>query len=229
MTPEVLAAILAARRGGEATVLATRLDDGAQILLPGAAAPADFEKAASDALARNKSGIVELGGERWFLHVDTPAPRVLIVGAVHIAQALAPLARIVGLAVTVIDPRRGFATQERFPAVALLHQWPDEALRDMRPDRHTAIVVLSHDPKLDDPALDVALGSEAFFIGALGSRKSHSRRLERLAALGHSPAALGRISGPVGLNIGAVGPAEIALSTLAEIVATRRGMVNGGV
>jgi xanthine dehydrogenase accessory factor len=183
-----------------------------------------LQEAGRLALARERSGIVELESERWFLHVHGSAVRVLIVGAVHIAQALASLAKVVGLAVTVIDPRRGFATIERFGDVALVHDWPDEAVRTLKPDRRTAVVVLAHDPKLDDPALDVALHSEAFFIGALGSRKSHVRRLERLAGLGHAPAALARISGPVGLAIGAITPAEIALSTLAEIVAARRGV-----
>jgi xanthine dehydrogenase accessory factor len=223
MSPEMLAALLRVRQAGGEAVLATRLNDGAQFLLPEASAPAALQDAGREALERERTGIVEVSDERWFLHVHGPAARVLIVGAVHIAQALTRMAGIVGLAVTVIDPRRGFATEERFAGVGLVHDWPDEAVRALRPDRRTAVVALSHDPKLDDPALDAALCSEAFFIGALGSRKSHARRLERLAALGHTQAALARISGPVGLDIGAVTQAEIALSILAEIVATRRG------
>ena len=224
MSPETLAALLRAGEAGGEVVLATRLDDGAQVLLPDADAPSVLRDAGRLALVQERTGVVELAGERWFLHVHGPAVRVLIVGAVHIAQALASLAGVLGLAVTVIDPRRGFATAERFGSVTLVHEWPDQAVRALKPDRRTAVVVLAHDPKLDDPALDAALRSEAFFIGALGSRKSHARRLERLAGLGHAPAALARISGPVGLAIGAVTPAEIALSTLAEIVATRRGV-----
>ena len=223
MRLEVLSTLLRARETGADAVLATCLEDGVQILLPNAQAPAMIQEAGGVALARERTGIVELEGQRWFLHVHAPPHRVLIVGAVHIAQALVALAQVVGLSVSVIDPRSGFASAERFPGTALVHEWPDDALRQLRPDRRTAVVVLSHDPKLDDPALDVALRSDAFYIGALGSRKSHARRLERLAGLGHSTEALQRISGPVGLRIGAVSPAEIALSTLAEIVAVRRG------
>ena len=223
MRVDLLNALLLAREAGEETVLATCLHDGGQILLPDAHAPSIIQEAGRLALARQRTGIVELEGQRWFLHVHAPPHRLLIVGAVHIAQALAALAHVVGLSVSVIDPRSDFATAERFPATILVRDWPDDALRQLRPDRRTAVVVLSHDPKLDDPALDVALRSEAFYIGALGSRKSHARRLERLACLGHSTEALQRISGPVGLDIGAVSPAEIALSTLAEVVAVHRG------
>ena len=222
MSPDTLAALLRVQQEGGEAVLATRLGDGAQFLLPDTNAPSVLQDAGRVALARERTGIVVVGDERWFLHVHGRAPRVLVVGAVHIAQALARIAAIIGLAVTVIDPRGGFATEERFGGVGLVHDWPDEAIRALKPDRRTALVALTHDPKLDDPALDAALRSDAFFIGALGSRKSHARRLERLAALGHSRADLGRISGPVGLDIGAVSPAEIALSILAEIVATRR-------
>ena len=227
MSPETLAALLRIQREGGEAVLATRLDDGAQILLPDTSAPLILQEAGRDASARERTGIVVVGNERWFLHVHGPAARVLIIGAVHIAQALASLAGIIGLAVTVIDPRGGFATEERFAGVGLVHDWPDEAIRALRPDRRTAVVALTHDPKLDDPALDAALRSDAFFIGALGSRKSHARRLERLSLLGHTQDALARISGPVGLDIGAVSPAEIALSVVAEIVATRRGVGAG--
>ncbi len=211
------------RRDGCGAVLATRLPDGAQIVLPDKAADSALREAASMALRRDQSGIATVGAERWFLHVHAPAHRLLIVGAVHIAQALSPLAALTGLAVTVIDPRRGFASAERFPGVSLMTTWPDEALLALAPDRRTAIVTLTHDPKLDDPALHAALRGEAFFLGALGSRKTHAARLERLAALGHGPDALARIRGPVGLALGAVTAPEIALSIVAEIVAARRG------
>jgi xanthine dehydrogenase accessory factor len=146
-----------------------------------------------------------------------------VVGAVHIAQALAPMALRLGYAVFITDPRRAFATDERFPGLTVSTDWPDEALDAWKPDSRTAIVTLTHDPKLDDPALDRALKSQAFYIGALGSRKTHAARLDRLRALGHDEAALARIQGPVGLNIGAVTAGEIGLSILAQIVAVRRG------
>ncbi len=223
MTPEVLAALIRARSAEDGVVLATRLPDGVQIVLPDDDAPAPLRDAARAAQARDQSHIVTLGSENWFLHVHAPPHRLLIVGAVHIAQSLAQLAALVGLAVTVIDPRRGFASAERFPDVALIHAWPDEALRALAPDRRSAIVMLSHDPKLDDPALDVGLRGQAFYLGALGSRKSHAARLARLAALGHDAGVLSRIRGPVGLAIGAVTAPEIAMSILAEIIAARRG------
>ena len=141
----------------------------------------------------------------------------------HIAQALVPFAAGLGFAVTVVDPRRSFASDERFPDVTISTDWPDEAMDALRPDIRTAVVTLTHDPKLDDPALDRALKSPAFYIGALGSRRTHAARLKRLRELGHDDAALARIRGPVGLNIEAVTAPEIALSIMAEIVAVRRG------
>jgi xanthine dehydrogenase accessory factor len=222
MTPDTLAALLAARQAGQAVILATRLSDGQQILLPQESAPPPLQEAAMAALDRDESRSVEIGAETWFLHVHAPAFRLIVVGAVHIAQALAPMAAGLGYAVTVVDPRGSFATAERFPGTSLVHEWPDEALDRLAPDARTAIVTLTHDPKLDDPALDRALRSQAPFIGALGSRKTHASRLERLGALGHAPADLARIRGPVGLALGAVSTPEIALSILAELVAVRR-------
>jgi xanthine dehydrogenase accessory factor len=223
VTPEILQTLLRAHHASEARVLATRLADGAQMVLPDDTAPAWLWDGARVALARDQSSVIEAAGEKWFLHVHAPPHRLLIIGAVHIAQTLAPLAAMIGLAVTVIDPRRGFADPGRFPNVALMHDWPDEAITALKPDARTALVALTHDPKLDDPALDVALRSDAFFVGALGSRKSHAARLERLRLLGHGQDALDRIRGPVGLPIGALTAPEIALSVLAEIVAVRRG------
>jgi xanthine dehydrogenase accessory factor len=233
MTPDTLAALLRARATGTPVVLATRLADGTQVLLPDGAAPdalaaaGELAAAAAAALHDDQSRLAQIDAETWFLQVQAPAHRLLIVGAVHIAQALAPMAALAGLDVAIIDPRRGFASAERFPGVALVHDWPDEAMAARRPDRRTAVVTLTHDPRLDDPALDFALRGAAFFIGALGSKKTHAARLERLAALGHGPAALARIRGPVGLPIGAVTAAEIALSVLAEVVAARRGAALG--
>ncbi len=227
MTPATLQTVLAARRSGQSVTLATRLSDGLQYVLPHEAAPAALVEAASFLSAGEEARTVKVGGDAWFLQLEAPPPRLLIVGAVHIAQALAPMAAICGYAPTIIDPRRSFATAERFPGTRLLHAWPDEALAELAPDDRTAIVTLTHDPKLDDPALDMALRGRNFFIGALGSRKTHAGRLERLAALGHPPEALARIRGPAGLHIGARTAPEIALSILAELIAARHDVPLG--
>jgi xanthine dehydrogenase accessory factor len=202
---------------------AKRLTDGAEFLLPDDAAPAALNEAGAKVLAADKSGTEIVAGEPWFIEARNPSPRLILVGAVHIAQALSPLAAGMGFAVTLVDPRRGFGNADRFPGTAMINEWPDTALDGLRPDTRTAVVTLTHDPKLDDPALDRALRSEAFYIGCLGSRKTHAARLERLSALGHGENALRRIRGPVGLDIGAVTAPEIALSIIAEIVAARRG------
>ncbi len=222
MTPATLDRLQSARAAGEPVVLATRLPGGAQLLLPGDDAPPALLDAAHAALRADRSGVVEADGT-WFLHAYNPPLRLVVVGAVHIAQALVPMAAGLGYGVTVADPRRAFATDERFPGVTVSTDWPDEALDTLRPDSRTAIVTLTHDPKLDDPALDRALRSRAFYIGALGSRRTHAARMERLRALGHDDAAMARIHGPVGLNIAAVTAPEIALSILAQVVAVRRG------
>jgi xanthine dehydrogenase accessory factor len=223
MTPEILAALDNARRSGRPVVLGTRLPDGVQCLLPDSAATAELNEAARAALADDETRTVKVGGRDWFLHVYNPPLRLVVVGAVHIAQALVPFASACGFAVTVVDPRRAFATDERFPNVTVSSEWPDEAMEKLRPDVRTAVVTLTHDPKLDDPALDHALKSPAFYIGALGSRKTHAARLKRLRELGHNDLEMGRIHGPVGLNIEAVTAPEIALSIMAEIVAAHRG------
>ena len=223
MTPDTLRLLLRAQADGRSLVLATRLDDGTQAVLPSTDVPPAVCEAATVALMRGKSATVEVGGATWFLHVHTPAPRLVLIGAVHIAQALVALAGGLGLAVSVVDPRAPFNSAERFAGAARVVRWPDEAMAELAPDAQTAVVALAHDPKLDDPALDAALRSEAFYIGALGSRKSHAARLERLAGMGHAAAALARVRGPVGLALGAVSAPEIALSILAEIVAVRRG------
>jgi len=222
MTPETLAALEQAKRDKRPVVLATRLPSGEQRLLPDPAAPADLNEAAARALDRDESGTVRVAGAEWFLHAYNPPLRLIVVGAVHIAQALVPFAAPCGFSVTVVDPRRSFASDERFPDVAISNEWPDEALERFVPDSRTAVVTLTHDPKLDDPALDRALKSQAFYIGALGSRRTHAARLQRLRDLGHQDPALSRIRGPVGLAIEAVTAPEIALSIIAEIVAVRR-------
>jgi xanthine dehydrogenase accessory factor len=223
VTPALLAALAAAKRKKIPVVVATRLPDGAQFLLPEPDAPPALNEAARRALDEDESGTIRIGEQDWFVHVHNPKQRLIVVGAVHIAQALVPFAAGTGYAVTVVDPRRSFASDERFPDVAISTEWPDEAMDALGPDIRTAVVTLTHDPKLDDPALDRALKSPAFYIGALGSRKTHAARLKRLRELGHDEAALTRIRGPVGLDIEAVTAPEIALSILAEIVAVRRG------
>ena len=233
MTPATLASLMQARSERAPAVLATRLADGWQRLLvrletPETGIDPALLEAARAAVHADRSRTIALDGEDWFLQVHLPAPRLLVVGAVHVAQALAPLAHAVGLAVTVIDPRQGFATEARFPGIDLLRLWPDEAMAGLRIDNRTAIVTLSHEARLDDPALDAALASEAFYVGALGSRKTQAARRERLRALGHDETALARLHGPVGLSIGAVGPEEIALSIVAELVAVRRRAQLGG-
>ena len=222
MTPETLHRLDAARGGGRPVVLATRLPDGLQLLLPDDPAAPTLLDAARDALRRDRSLVAEADGASWFLHAHNPKLRLVVVGAVHIAQALVPMAAQLGYGVTVVDPRRAFATDERFPGVAVSTDWPDEAMDALGPDTRTAVVTLTHDPKLDDPALDRALRSPAFYVGALGSRRTHARRLDRLRELGHDDAALARIHGPVGLDIAAVTAPEIALSVLAQIVEVRR-------
>lgn len=219
-TIAALAEAAAARCG---VAFAKRLTDGAEFVLPDGAAPAALNDAAAAALAADKTGTHLIEGAPWFIEARNPAPRLILIGAVHIAQALVPVAGLAGFAVVLVDPRTAFGNAERFPGAVISNDWPDSAMDALAPDIRTAVVTLTHDPKLDDPALDRALHSNAFYIGALGSRKTHAARRERLRALGHDEDALARIRGPVGLDIGAVSAPEIALSVIAEIVAVRRG------
>lgn len=208
MKRETLDALRAARRERRAVALVTELGTGAQRLAEA---------------GESRTGVEAAGNAETFTHVFRPTPRLIVVGAVHIAQKLVPLARLAEFAVDVVDPRTAFASPERFPDVGLSHDWPDKAVAALKPDSATALVSLTHDPKLDDPALIVALRSPAFYIGALGSRKNHAKRLERLRGEGFDDAALARLHGPVGLPIGALSPGEIAVSIMAEIVAAMRG------
>ena len=168
----------------------------------------------------DRSGFEQDGAT--FVAIHNPPPRLVVVGAVHIAQALLPMARLAGLDSLLIDPREGFASESRFPGERVICEWPDEALRGIRLDVRTGLVALTHDPKIDDPALEAAIASEAFYIGALGSTRTHAARVERLRGAGHSAHGVGRIRGPVGLDIGAATPSEIAVSVLAEAVAALR-------
>jgi len=223
MTPEILAALRAARAEGRPVALVTHLASGAQRLIGAGQDRGDLSLPAADldaarsALVDDRSGLRDGEAGRLFVHVYNPPLRLIIVGAVHIAQPLVGMAQLAGYAVTLVDPRRAFATDSRFPGLDLRSDWPDEALTALRPDRRTAVVTLTHDPKLDDPALLVALRSPAFYVGALGSRRTHAGRLDRLRAEGLGEAELARIHGPVGLSIGAKSPAEIALAILAQV------------
>jgi xanthine dehydrogenase accessory factor len=223
MRLDSLTAMNAARRERRAGVLATRLSDGAQRFVPAEAVDADpLAEALEAAIRSGKSGLVEHAGDGWFLTVLVPPVRLVMIGAVHISQALAPIARIAGLDPTIIDPRDAFATPERFPDVRILAQWPEDALAAAPLDRYSAICLLTHDPKIDDRALVHALKADCFYIGALGSRKTHARRIERMRAEGFDDAALARIHAPIGLDIGAVSPAEIAVSIMGEIIGVQR-------
>ncbi len=222
MRRETLQEILEARRKERSVALVTSLESYEQRLIdPDAEAVSgvdpDLLMAVRGALRRDRSVAVQTSSGRYFAQVFNPPLRMLIVGAVHIAQALAPMALLTGYAVTVIDPRNAFATDARFAGVELRHDWPDEALLELAPDRRTAVITLTHDPKLDDPALGVALRSSAFYLGSLGSRRTQAQRLARLREAGFSDRELERIHGPVGLSLGAQSPAEIAVSILAEV------------
>jgi xanthine dehydrogenase accessory factor len=223
MRLDLLAALNAERAARRAAVLVTDIESGAQRLVRDREAAADaLAEPIAERLRLGKSGLVELGGRQYFLTVQAPPVKAIVVGAVHISQALAPMARVLDLDVTIVDPRTAFATPERFPDVPVLAEWPEEVLPRLGLDRYTALVALTHDPKIDDPALIAALKADCFYVGALGSKKTHGRRVERLTAAGFTEAEIARIHAPIGLDIGAVSPAEIAVSVLAEIVSALR-------
>lgn len=227
MKSETLTALQDARASRRAVVLATRLSDADEALVYADRADGELANdatlvsAARRAMQIGRSETVDLGGQKVFLNVYVPPARLIIVGAVHIAQSLAPMASLMDFDVTVVDPRRAFATDARFPGVKVMQEWADEAMEKMGLDVSTAVVTLTHDPKLDDPALEAALKSDVFYIGALGSKRTHARRKERLGEAGITDEQFARIHGPVGLNIGARSPAEIAVSILGQIVEVR--------
>jgi xanthine dehydrogenase accessory factor len=223
MQLSLLSDLNAERAARRAAVLVTDIASGEQRFVREAEIGSDpLAQDLQESLRKGKSGLVERDGREFFLTVQTPPVRMVVVGAVHISQALAPMAKSLDLDVTIIDPRTAFATPERFPDVPVLADWPDAVLPDLGIDPYTALVALTHDPKIDDPALTAALRSECFYIGALGSRKTHERRVQRLTDSGFTDQDLARIHAPIGLDIGAVSPAEIAVSILAEIVAALR-------
>ena len=222
MKADILAQLCADRAEKRAVALVTNLTTGIQTPVyltdNNSYLEPEIVEVALRALHDDKSQTVESAQGDVFIHVHNPPLRLIIVGAVHIAQPLAAMAVLTGYAVTVIDPRQAFASEERFDGVAVSKEWPDEAMRALEPDERTAIVTLTHDPKLDDPALDVALRAPVFYIGSLGSRRTHGKRRDRLAKLGFNDAAFVRIHGPIGLDIGALTPAEIAVSIMAQVI-----------
>ena len=219
-TLQVLNAERAARRP---VILVTDTANGQQRLVKAKDIAADpLHAELSRQLRTGKSGMVEVDGKRLFLNVYAPTARLVIIGAVHISQALAPLARALDYDVTIVDPRTAFASPERFPDVPLIAEWPDVALPPLNIDHYTAFVAVTHDPKIDDPALIHAFERDCFYIGALGSRKTNAKRSERLRARGIKDSDLARIHAPIGIPIGAVSPSEIAVAIMAEITAQLR-------
>jgi xanthine dehydrogenase accessory factor len=229
MNRGILQALLAARAATRPVVLLTPLDGAAQRVLDAEGlvllglTDAPLAQAARDALSSDRATAVVSGGVEVLVTPQNPPLRLIIVGAVHIAEALCVMARSAGYAVTVVDPRSAFLRPDLFPQVQLVDQWPQQAIPALRPDARTAVVLLTHDPKIDDPALMAVLPTDAFYIGALGSTRTHAKRLERLAAAGVSESGRSRIRGPAGLAIGARTPAEIALSVLAQMTQQLRG------
>ena len=225
MKGEVLRGLVEAQRAGRDVVLATRLADGEQALIESGSGPGGLGldgDVVAEVLRIGESRTVETPQGDVFLRPYIRAPRLIVVGAVHIAQALVPMATLAGFQVTVLDPREGFATTDRFPGAALIREWPDQAMAALGLDSRTALVALTHDPKIDDPALVAALESDAFYVGALGSRKTQGARRERLGAAGFSSADVDRIHGPIGLPIGARTPEEIAVAVLAQVIGALR-------
>ena len=223
MKLDVLHDLNAARAARRAAVLVTDTASGAQRLVKAAHVKNDALKDVLEKRLRmGKSGMEDTPQGRVFLTVYVPSPKLVITGAVHISQALAPIGQLLGYDVTIVDPRTAFASIERFPDVKVIAEWPDVALPPLSIDHYTAFVALTHDPKIDDPALEHALARECFYIGALGSRKTHAKRVERLKQAGISEADLARIYAPIGLDIEAVSPAEIAVAIMGEITQVLR-------
>ena len=223
MRLDILKSLNAERAARRAAIVVTDVESGNQRFVAATAVAGDPLREVLEAhLRTGKSGMEETPQGRVFLTVHVPPPRLVAIGAVHISQALAPVAKLLGYDVIIIDPRTAFASVERFPDVKMIAEWPDVALPPLNIDRYTAFVALTHDPKIDDPALLHALARDCFYIGALGSRKTHARRVERLKAQGVTDTAIARIHAPIGLPIGAVSPPEIAVSIMGEITASLR-------
>jgi xanthine dehydrogenase accessory factor len=225
---DILKALNEERTARRAVIVVTNQDSGEQRLVKFTDIGSDPLKEFLDKRLRAaKSGMEDTSEGKVFLTVHVPSPKLVITGAVHISQTLAPMGQLLGYDVTIVDPRTAFATIERFPDVKVIAEWPDVALPPIGIDHYTAFVALTHDPKIDDPGLDVALKSDCFYIGALGSRKTHARRVERLKAeRGFTDNDIGRIHSPIGLDIDAVSPAEIAVAIMGEITQTLRQEVS---
>jgi xanthine dehydrogenase accessory factor len=218
MKIDILATLNTEREARRAAIVVTDTATGKQRLVKAVDVAKDpLRPVLAEHLRTGKSGMEETAEGRVFLTVYVPAPQLVITGAVHISQALAPIGKMLGYDVTIVDPRTAFASPERFPDVKVVAEWPDVALPPLNVDRYTAFVALTHDPKIDDPALEHALKRDCFYIGALGSRKTHARRVERLKQLGFADADVARIAAPIGLDIGAVSPSEIAVAIMAQI------------
>src|SRR3954466_5408120 len=223
MRLDLIRTLNAERAARRAVVVVTDVASGEQRLVKAAEIGRDPLAAMLEKRIRmGKSGMEETPQGKVFLTVHVPSPKLVITGAVHISQALAPMGQLLGYDVTIVDPRTAFASIERFPDVKVIAEWPDVALPPLGIDRYTAFVALTHDPKIDDPALTHALARDCFYIGALGSKKTHARRIERLKVQGLSDDALARIHAPIGLAIGAVSPSEIAVAIMGEITARLR-------
>jgi xanthine dehydrogenase accessory factor len=223
MKLDILTALNTERAARRAAIVVTNVTTGSQRLVKAADIARDpLTAELAEHLRRGKSGMAETAEGRVFLTVYVPAPQLVITGAVHISQALAPIGRLLGYDVTIVDPRTAFASIERFPDVKVIAEWPDQALPPLGIDHYTAFVALTHDPKIDDPALMHALARDCFYIGALGSKKTHARRVERLKQQGVNDADIARIHAPIGLDIDAVSPAEIAVAIMAQITARLR-------
>jgi xanthine dehydrogenase accessory factor len=219
MDPHALKVLNAERRARRAAILVTDLGDGRdRVVREGDTVSGDLGAAIRKAFRTGNSGSVDAEGRSFFLNVHLPRPRFVVIGAVHISQALAPMARIAGYPVEVIDPRTAFATTDRFPEVVLHAEWPEDVLRRQPLDSYTALAAVTHDPKIEDFALKAALDADCFYVGALGSRKTHAKRVERLLAMGATPNQIARIHAPIGLHIGAASPAEIAVAILAQTI-----------
>jgi xanthine dehydrogenase accessory factor len=220
---DILQTVNEERAQRRAVVVVTNVDSGAQRLVKANEVARDpLHELLEKRLRMGKSGMEESAQGRVFLTVHVPSARLVITGAVHISQALAPIAKLVGYDVTIVDPRTAFASEERFPDVKVIAEWPDTALPPLNIDRYTAFVALTHDPKIDDPALLHALQRDCFYIGALGSKKTHAKRVDRMKKAGLTEADIGRIHAPIGLSIGAISPSEIAIAIMAEITQTLR-------
>lgn len=228
MKRELLAALIEARDRDEPAVLVRGLNTGVQFLLSARQTTGDAESvgaairdAARAALDSDRAHTVESDDDRYLIQTLAATPRMIIIGAVHIAQALIPMAARLGYSISLIDPRTAFANPERFPGIDVDNRWPDEAMQALSLDVRSAVITLSHDPKIDEPALMAAMNSDAFYIGALGSKGNHAKRLERLAAKGFTGTQLARIHGPIGLPLGGRSPAEIAVAILAQVIQAR--------